>query len=160
MEVQRAAEESVEVVTNSKVRYGEGEHQSDKEADTAESRGERGEGIVLENVSHGVHTKLKIPAHSSRQVEQKHDESGAQHDGPHARHAAVLELLVVARSVVVAVVGHAHHRHHADEARRPVHDLHGLVDVVVADELLDNDHHHTDHRQDGHHGHVAKRVHR
>ena len=158
MEMQRAAEQCVQIVPHGEIGHGEGEDERHQQSEPTQRGRQRVGGVVLQDVSEGLVSELQISADRSSEVEKEDDERGAGDDHADARHAAVLQLLVVARSVVVAVVGHADDGDHADEARAPVHDLHGLVHVVVLDELLHDHDHDSDDGQHRHHGDVAEGV--
>ena len=152
MEMQRAAEQCVQVVPHGEIGHGEGENECHQQTKPTQRGRQRIGGVVLQDVSERLVSELQISADRSGEIEKENDERGAGNDHADTRHAAILQLLVIARSVVVAVVGHADDRHHADEPGAPVHDLHGLVHMVVLDELLhdhDHDSDHCEHRYDG-----------
>lgn len=144
MEVKRAAEQCVQVVSHGEIGDREGEDERYQQAETAQSRSERVGRVVLQDVSERLVSELQVSADRSREIEEENDEGGAGDDDADARHTSVLQLLVITRRVVVAVVRHAHHRHHADESRAPVHYLHCLIHMMVRDELLDDHDHDSD----------------
>ena len=102
------------------------------------------------------------------EVDEEDDRRGADGGQPHAARRPVFELLgvrerresdvVVARDVVVAVEGDAHHGDHAEDLRGEVPELDGGVDGGMGGEG-DGDHAGGDEDgEDGDHGDVLQRI--